>query len=153
MALSDGLVAHNSGNLIFLERLQDPRHARCEITPDRLARRWARTNQRTVRRLVIPLANAFRATFADKLAQMTKVIEKLKIPVVVLGAGLQSPLLRGRQGASLHDTVKAFAAAVLDRSPTIGVRGEYTQDYAAARHVTSRSSAPPRCSCAATSCP
>ena len=61
---------------------------------------------------------------------MTKVIEKLKIPVVVLGAGLQSPLpyAAGKERV-FDDTVKAFAAAVLDRSPTIGVRGEYTQDY------------------------
>lgn len=133
VALGDNLVGHNSGNLIFLEtayKILDTRDV--EITPDRLAPSKLGAEQINERFdvYVIPLANAFRASFADKLGAMTKVIEKLTIPVVVLGAGLQSPLPYASGKARVFDdTVKAFAKAVLDRSPTIGVRGEYTQDY------------------------
>lgn len=133
VALGDDLLGHNSGNLIFLEtayKILDTRDA--QITPDRFAAHKVGADEINERYdvYVIPLANAFRATFSASLARLTKVIEGLKIPVVVLGAGLQSPLpyAAGKE-RPFDDTVKAFAKAVLDRSPTIGVRGEYTQDY------------------------
>jgi hypothetical protein len=133
VALGDNLLGHNSGNLIFLEtayKILDTHDA--EITPDRFAAYKMGADEINERFdvYVIPLANAFRATFADSLGRLTKVLEGLKIPIVVLGAGLQSPIpyAAGKE-RPFDDTVKAFAAAVLDRSPSIGVRGEYTQDY------------------------
>ena len=62
--------------------------------------------------------------------RLTAVIERLTIPVVVLGVGLQAPC-RTRPARSARSTTRSsrFVRAVLDRSPSIGVRGEYTADY------------------------
>jgi hypothetical protein len=132
-ALSKNLLGHNSGNLVFLEtayKILDTRDA--EITPDRFAAYKMGADEINERFdvYVIPLANAFRPTFVASLERLTKVLEGLKIPVVVLGAGLQAPLpYEAGAPRAFDDGVKAFAKAVLDRSASIGVRGEYTQDY------------------------
>ena len=132
-ALSKNLLGHNSGNLVFLEtayKILDTHDA--EITPDRFAAYKMGADEINERFdvYVIPLANAFRASFTGSLGRLTKVLEGLKIPVVVLGAGLQSrlPYAAGEE-RPFDDGVKAFVRAVLDRSSSIGVRGEYTQDY------------------------
>lgn len=79
---------------------------------------------------VVPLANAFRRSFLPRLRNLTSLIEKLTIPVVVVGVGAQTDLnLDLTQLSELDPTVKAFTAAVLDRSAAIGVRGEFTADY------------------------
>jgi hypothetical protein len=79
---------------------------------------------------VVPLANAFRPEFAHRLANLTTLIEGLTIPVVVVGVGAQASLGQDSMaGTSLDATVAAFATAVLDRSASIGVRGEFTADY------------------------
>ena len=132
-ALSRDLIAYNTGNLIFLEaayKLLDTRDA--VITPDRLEAPTIDPGSINERFdvYVVTLANAFRPSFEKYLQRLTSVIEKLTIPVTVLGVGLQAPLPY-ESGASRawDDSVKAFVGAVLDRSPSIGVRGEYTQDY------------------------
>lgn len=79
---------------------------------------------------VVPLANAFRPTFRRNLANLTRVIENLTIPVTVVGVGSQHPLDGEDEiDPGLDDDVKNFMAAVLDRSATVGVRGEYTASY------------------------
>jgi hypothetical protein len=127
------LIGGNAGNLVFIEAawklLGTPD---VELVPDRFS-----TGARDADRVnaefdayVIPLANAFRKTFAVPLMRMTSLIERLRIPVVVLGVGAQSKvdydlaLL-----APLDRSVRRFVSAVLDRSPSIGVRGELTASY------------------------
>ena len=39
---------------------------------------------------VIPLANAFRPSFSDKLRRLTRLIRQLQMPVVVVGVGAQA---------------------------------------------------------------
>lgn len=79
---------------------------------------------------VVPLANAFRRSYVNGLRALTQVIEKLTIPVVVLGVGVQTDVHGDREYLRpIDDAVKAFCRAVLDRSHTIGVRGEVTEDY------------------------
>ena len=81
-------------------------------------------------KFVVPLANAFRLGFAKELAQLTELISKLTVPVVVLGVGAQAT--RDYDASRLEPiapAVKAFAGAVLDRSASIGVRGDFTLDY------------------------
>lgn len=131
--LAEDLMAYNSGNLIFLEsayKLLDTRDA--EITPDRLeahAMGPGYINEH-FDIYVITLANAFRPTFEKSLQRLSRVIEQLTIPVAVLGVGLQAPLpYESGVARPFDDQVKAFVGAVLDRSPSIGVRGEYTYDY------------------------
>ena len=76
------------------------------------------------------MANAFRTSFLGSLARYTKVIEGLKIPVVMLSGGFQGlfPYMSGVP-RDVDAGASRFLRAVFDRSGHIGVRGEYTQDY------------------------
>jgi Polysaccharide pyruvyl transferase len=81
-------------------------------------------------RYVIPLANAIRPGFAARqLARLADFVERLTIPVVVTGIGSQSMI-----GGSVFElpeedrrAAQRFLAAVLDRSASVGVRGEATR--------------------------
>lgn len=79
---------------------------------------------------VVPLANAFRPEFAARLDHLTTLIQDLTIPVTVIGVGAQASVAMGTdEMAEVDDSVKSFVGAVLDRSASIGVRGEFTKDY------------------------
>lgn len=79
---------------------------------------------------VIPLADAFRKEFVPTLRKYTKLIKKLKIPVVVIGVGLRAPFEANlNDGFSFDEDVKAFVSAVLERSSMLGLRGEITSKY------------------------
>lgn len=80
---------------------------------------------------VLPLANAFRKDFAtNQLRALTNIIEKLHIPCIVTGVGLQDSFEPNRHSShDFDDDVKRFVSAVLNRSATIGVRGEITASY------------------------
>ncbi|WP_375389403.1 polysaccharide pyruvyl transferase family protein [uncultured Amnibacterium sp.] len=80
--------------------------------------------------VVIPLANAFRHSYVETLDRMSETIENLTVPVTVLGVGAQLKL-DGRVDRldSVKDHVVRFVRAVLDKSPSIGVRGEFTHTY------------------------
>jgi hypothetical protein len=80
---------------------------------------------------VLPLANAFRPAFIEKLEQYTNLILNLRIPCVVVGVGAQAGLdLAGLKGGAAIDLpVRKFVSAVLDRSATMGVRGIFTAEY------------------------
>lgn len=80
--------------------------------------------------LVLPLANSFRLEFKEALDSYTKLIKKLKIPVVVVGVGCQTDTSFNTDNLKpIEKTVKDFVSAVLDRSASIGVRGECTYNY------------------------
>lgn len=79
---------------------------------------------------VIPLANAFRPEFEKHLRTLTALVEKLTIPVTVLGVGAQTSLDYDLAPMRpLDASVRRFMRAVLDRSPSVGVRGEFTEHY------------------------
>lgn len=79
---------------------------------------------------VIPLADAFRKQFVPSLRKYTKLIKKLKIPVVVIGVGLRAPFEpKLDEGFPFDEDVKEFVKAVLEKSNIIGVRGEITAKY------------------------
>jgi len=82
--------------------------------------------------LVIPLANAFRWSFRDRLDDLSGLIERLDIPVTVIGVGAQASAA-GEWNAQHSDevdrAVKRFVGALLERGPSVGVRGEFTRDY------------------------
>lgn len=127
--LRQNLIGDNVGNLVFSQSVfkllsRDD----TDVVPLRKAR--ARRLNDEVDTLVLPLANAFRQSFAAQLASMTTLIRKLDIPVVVVGVGAQATVAGElKRHAGIEDVVKDFVAAVLDRSASIGVRGEYTRDY------------------------
>lgn len=79
---------------------------------------------------IIPLADAFRNEFIPSLRRYTKLINKLKIPVVVIGVGLRAPFEpKLNEGFPFDKDVKNFVKAVLKKSSIIGVRGEITAKY------------------------
>lgn len=134
----DGVFGTNSGNMLFYTAswrtllTED-----AELTADGYsserrapARAAARINDRHDR-FVIPLANAFRSSFVPQLDRLTDVIRRVDVPVTVLGVGAQFGLRAGVEAASpeLRSSVTAFVSAVLDRSPSIGVRGESTRAF------------------------
>lgn len=124
------LIGNNTGNLVFSQavyRLLSTSDAHVETSG--LAGNHRRGINSRFDHVVIPLANAFRVSYIDRLDALSTLIEQLTVPVSVLGVGSQAAL----DGSYKFDRVKPattrFVRAVLDRSPSIGVRGEQTRDY------------------------
>jgi hypothetical protein len=124
---------NNSGNLVFGQAVHRAlTTSRTEVESNRFVVTATEADRLNAEAdvFVVPLANAFRPSFADALDRLTDLIERLRIPVVVVGVAAQGTLdyeaVRLRR---LGPAVKRFASAVLDRSATIGVRGEFTGDY------------------------
>jgi hypothetical protein len=128
-------IGDNVGNLMFSDathRLMSTQGT--EVVSNRFRARAepaAKINE-TYDAFVVPLANAFRPSYQQSLDVMSELIEQLTIPVVVVGVGAQAgtnydPTRLG----GIEASVKRFVGAVLDRSATIGVRGEFTADYLA----------------------
>lgn len=81
---------------------------------------------------VLPMANAFKSRFIPHMRILADLIDKLKVPVVVFGVGAQATLKYDTEFLRpVDEAVKRFIGAVLDRSASIGVRGEFTQRYLA----------------------
>ncbi|MFF3638556.1 polysaccharide pyruvyl transferase family protein [Streptomyces sp. NPDC002250] len=79
---------------------------------------------------VLPMANAFKSKFVPHLHILANLIGRLKVPVVVFGVGAQAKLDYDTAFLKpVDEAVKRFVGAVLDRSASIGVRGEFTQRY------------------------
>ncbi|MFF5563044.1 polysaccharide pyruvyl transferase family protein [Streptomyces sp. NPDC012623] len=127
----------NTGNLLFSDSahklLTTPS---TEVTSngirtDHSAERAARINAE-YDVFVVPLANAFRPSFQASLDRLSTLIEQLTIPVVVLGVGAQVGAdYNTDELRPMASSVRRFAAAVLERSASIGVRGELTASYLA----------------------
>ena len=80
--------------------------------------------------VIIPLANAFRKSYMQPLRSLTRFIRAVKIPCYVIGVGMQADKAEELASARSFDgDVKAFVDAVLEKSPMLGLRGEYTADY------------------------
>ena len=131
--LTRNLVGDNTGNLIFSDAAYKLLHTPgTTVTVDRFKTDLAEAAAIDERysHYVIPLANAFRLSFEASLIRMTRLIRALHIPVTILGVGAQANVTYEAGRLSRIDaTVKDFVAAVLDHSPSIGVRGEFTADY------------------------
>jgi len=131
--LDRNLIAENSGNLVFIHAAWKLLSAPgVEISPDRLVVQPDAADEINEQfdAYVIPLANAFRLQYQAALVRTTELVRRLRIPVVVLGVGAQGTVDHGWDAIRPIDgAVKDFVSAVLDRSPTIGVRGEATREY------------------------
>lgn len=79
---------------------------------------------------IMPMANDFGSHFAAEMRRITKFVEQLKIPVVVVGIGGAFSSRPDFSGTRPYDgTVKKFMSAILERSATVGLRGEITAQY------------------------
>jgi hypothetical protein len=127
------LIGENVGNLLFQQASYKLLQTEgTEVVTGRLlgGREQAERINDQFDHVVIPLANAFRFSFQSELDRLSETIESLTVPVTVLGVGAQMHLdgdtaRLGRMRAS----VSRFMRAVLDRSPSVGVRGEATEQY------------------------
>lgn len=129
----ENLIWNNSGNLVFSNALhkllETPGSTVTPWRPTAAAAEIERVNaEHDV--LVLPLANAFRLVFEEPLQRLTKAIKRLTIPVVVVGVGAQCGVdYDPARLAPIEDSVRAFMDAVLERSASVGVRGECTYEY------------------------
>ena len=125
------LIGNNTGNLVFSQavyRLLSTADAHLETSG--LARSHPRVVNSRFDHVVIPLANAFRPSYIETLDALSNLIEQLTIPVTVLGVGSQASLDGVYRGAdAVKPATTRFVRAVLNHSPSIGVRGEQTRDY------------------------
>lgn len=125
----------NSGNLLFASAAQRNLTVDgVDVTSDSLTRMVHgvdRLNDEG-RHVVIPLANAFRTGFLDQLRKVTEAVERLTVPVTVLGVGAQFALDgSGSTSPEVDLAAQRFLRAVLDKGPSVGVRGERTAAYLA----------------------
>lgn len=130
--ISKRLIGSNVGNLMFSHasyRLLSTSDA--EITTSKFERVDANEINENYDVAVVPLANAFRASLTEGVREMATLFEKLTIPIVVLGVGAQGPVSGTFQSSDLDVEVTRFMRAVLERSPSVGVRGELTAQYLA----------------------
>ncbi|MET7984201.1 MULTISPECIES: polysaccharide pyruvyl transferase family protein [unclassified Streptomyces] len=132
-ALHQDVFATNSGNLIF----SDAAHKILETPRTEVVSNGIRTDVAAAGRIneefdafVVPLANAFRPSFEAQLRRLTRLIGRLRIPVIVPGIGAQTGLnYDPARLKPIEPAVREFVSAVLDRSASIGVRGEFTEKY------------------------
>ncbi len=134
-----GVFGANSGNLLFqLAAFKMVSHSNAQVVSDSLCIELGKVTDAQIEQInsefdlyIIPLANAFRESFIKSLNNLTKVIKKLTIPVVVVGVGAQ--VGHNKDFSVISEKVNVatteFVTAVLERSSSIGVRGEFTKKY------------------------
>ena len=79
---------------------------------------------------VLPMADAFRDDFRNKLLYYSQFFSKLTIPCYIIGVGLKAeyePKLK--DGFSFDEEVRSFISAALNKSVLVGVRGSITGEY------------------------
>jgi len=128
------LFGNNIGNMLFQSSVSrvlmrgkvmiDTLHTKRPFTDEDV-----RMINATYSCLVLPFANAFRRGFVDELNNTTALINKLKIPCVVVGVGAQAELGKELDVKELNEAVTDFMKAVLKKSAIVGLRGEFTADY------------------------
>ncbi|WP_299946197.1 polysaccharide pyruvyl transferase family protein [uncultured Microbulbifer sp.] len=131
--LQKNILGTNSGNLIFAHAAHKTmRTDKVHITHAGYTANLLKADEINEKYdyFVLPFANAFRKSFEGNLKNYTKLIKKLKIPVIVVGVGAQTDLNYNMESmSSIDESVKEFVRVVLDRSTSIGVRGELTAAY------------------------
>jgi len=116
---------------------------------DEEIKQWAHQVNKNYDCYIVPLANIFRADAFLILKNLTKIIALLDIPVIVVGVGAQSTAINYNEknykqlptdatqklktNISTQEehniAVLKFCRAVLDKSASMGVRGNYTKEY------------------------
>jgi hypothetical protein len=114
-----GAAGHNTGNLLFTNAVWG------QIAGEKLSVGFKfdpEKANRTLRALVIPAANWFspRVDFSD----LADIVEKLDIPVVMIGLGAQDADYSGK--LDIPDGTVRLIRAAAERSQSVSVRGHYT---------------------------
>ena len=127
-----GAQGGNSGNMLFVYSM-----FRALLTEDtKIDVNYYNLDESTIDKVneeydafVIPLANAFRPDFAE-MTKLISFVKKMKIPCIVTGVGVQLPFEPDfSMSHEFDELAKEFCKAVLEKSASIGVRGEITAKY------------------------
>ncbi|EME8175861.1 polysaccharide pyruvyl transferase family protein [Enterococcus casseliflavus] len=79
---------------------------------------------------ILPFADAFRPDFRKYLTLYTRLFNKLKIPICILGIGIRAPYEPDFSDSFVFDDeVRAFMDAALEKSSIVGLRGNLTGKY------------------------
>lgn len=81
---------------------------------------------------LMPHANLFYKYFEKNIENHIKRLKKITTPTIIVGVGYQSSVGADgvdREDSKLNDLVKEFVETVLEKSVSIGVRGQITKDY------------------------
>lgn len=135
--ISQNLIGNNMGNMIFANSMY--RTLMTEDTQiDTIAtnRRYSQEELDKMNEeyecFIIPLANAFRASFRTELGHLTALVKGLKMPCIIAGVGVQAKIESTMQREfSFDKEAKEFINAVLEKSSIIGLRGDTTAEYMA----------------------
>lgn len=130
--IAKDLIGSNAGNMLFPYSImnniyQNGMTIDPYIAGNEADARWINENYDM---FLIPLANAFRNDYIVQLQGITKLIRKLNIPCIVIGVGMQADYEPHIEEPRRFDApVLDFCKAVLEKSESIGVRGEITARY------------------------
>jgi hypothetical protein len=135
-----GVTGMNAGNHLYFDSvfrlISTPG---TEVVPDALLSASKGADQAYAQAInegfdayVLVLTNSFRPDFVDGLNRYAALVERLTIPVVVVGAGTQLAFDQGLDlGPKVAKATTRLLRAVLDRSARFGVRGDTTREYLA----------------------
>lgn len=133
--IANNMIGNNAGNLLFAHSIA--RTLMCEdVQIDTIPTYKDFTDKEIdffnseYECFLIPLANAFRISFQLELVHIRHLVEKLTIPCIVIGVGVQA---KAGQDVTCdfefdREAVK-FIKAILEKSSIMGVRGEITATY------------------------
>mgnify|MGYP002620380259 CR=1 FL=1 len=133
--MSKNIVGHNVGNLIYAYGVMNVLWTE-QVVIDQIYDKNKFTDVEAdfindnYNAFVIPLADAFRTQYIPYLKAYTSLINKLKIPVIVIGVGLRTTYEpKFDTDLELNRVVKDFVTAVLNHSSKLGLRGGITGHY------------------------
>ncbi len=133
--IAHNMIGNNAGNMLFSYSVMrtllcEDVHIDTTPTYKEFTEREVDYINQTYECFVIPLANAFRASFKQELIYLTNLIRRLQIPCVVIGVGTQLKVdEKINRTFSFDEESRGFVKAVLEKSSMIGVRGEITAEY------------------------
>ena len=126
--MSKNIVGHNVGNLIYAYGVMNVLWTE-QVVIDQIYDKNKFTDVEAdfindnYNAFVIPLADAFRTQYIPYLKAYTSLINKLKIPVIVIGVGLRTTYEpKFDTDLELNRVVKDFVTAVLNHSSKLGLR-------------------------------
>ncbi|NQU35259.1 MAG: hypothetical protein HQ521_18690 [Bacteroidetes bacterium] len=115
-------MGQNSGNLVF-------QFAFCRSFTSKylLIGKDIEWNNSLIRQecdvIAIPAANFIRENF--DLTPLTKFLEDINLPLIVVGLGAQASTINTKLG-KVHQSIIRFLKVINERTYTIGIRGNYT---------------------------
>ena len=131
------IIGDNSGNLLYaygvMNVLKTPEvefDCLYEVDKPELSDEEVSLINETYDAFIVPMADAFREAYIRQLIWYTKLINRLKIPVVVIGIGVRAPYEPDFESSfEFDEAARDFVSSVLNHSSILGLRGELTGKY------------------------